>query len=364
MSPVTTITIDNPQALISAIKVLDQGGLVICPTETVYGALVDATNSQAVAKLLSYKRRPAGKAISIACASKKQAQNYVKINQQAKQIYRTMLPGPVTVISVSRKKVVGSLESERGTLGIRLSSHPFMQQLLKKFPHPVTATSANSSGKKTPYTIDDIINNLSKKQLDLIDLIIDAGRLPQRPPSLVIDTTTATPTCLRANWQMQKRLTSINTPVCTSNPKATQIYAKKIIKKYLSIIKETGLIITLDGDLGAGKTTFTQGIGQALGIKQTISSPSYTYLKEYPYQNKNGQGTLVHLDLWAVENEPMLKALSLETYQQKGNLLIIEWYEQFASQLNFNLPTIHVTITVDKNQPEKRQLYYYENFRH
>lgn len=350
------------QALTEAAAVLASGGLVIFPTETVYGALVSATNPEAVSKLLQYKKRPVGKAISIACRSQEQAEKYVKLNEQARQLYRTLLPGPVTVISQSLNKVVRELQSEKGTLGIRLSSYAPLNQLLSKLPFPTTATSANSSGKKTPYTIDDIINNLSKKQLSLIDLIIDAGKLPQRPPSLVLDTTTPTPTCLRANARVQKQLATISSTAITTNPAETQKYARKLTEKYLPMIKKTGLIIILDGDLGAGKTTFTQGIALALGIKQTITSPSYTYLKEYSCQNH--QGNLIHLDLWAVENQSMFKALALETYQQPGNLLVIEWYQQFAGMLNFNLPVIHFTITADKNQPDKRHFTYDENFRH
>lgn len=350
------------QALAEAATVLTSGGLVIFPTETVYGALVDATNPEAVNKLLSYKQRPVGKAISIACLNQEQAEKYVKLNHQARQLYRTLLPGPVTVISQSLNKVVPSLQSEKGTLGIRLSSYAPLNQLLLRLPFPTTATSANSSGKKTPYTIDDIIKNLSKKQLNLIDLIIDAGKLPKRPPSLVLDTTTPTPTCLRANADIEKKLATIGNTVCTNNVKETQNYARKLTEKYLPMIKKTGLIITLDGDLGAGKTTFTQGIAQALDIKQTITSPSYTYLKEYSCQNHHGN--LIHLDLWAIENQSMLKALALKSYQQPGNLLVIEWYQQFADKLAFNLPMIHLTIVANPNQPEKRIINYDKNFRH
>lgn len=345
MSLVPTIAIHHPQALSSAIKVLHQGGLVICPTETVYGALVDATNPQAVGKLLSYKRRPAGKAISIACASEKQAQIYVKLNRQAKQIYRTMLPGPVTIISVSQKKVVSSLESERGTLGVRLSSHPFLQQLLKKFPHPVTATSANSSGKKTPYCFNDLVTHLSGKQQQLIDLFIDAGRLPPNQPSLVIDTTTPTPTLLRQRPDLQEKIASLLQQYHSHNEKQTQQLAAQLLHEQWPVIQKSGLIMALDGDLGAGKTTFTKGLAKALGISSTVTSPSYTYLKEYPFNYQKVTGELIHVDAWAIDRPQTLTALNLNTYQQPGKLLVIEWFAQIKAWLKPKVPLLQVTIS-------------------
>ena len=172
-----------------AIEVLGSGGLIIFPTETSYGVGVDATNSNAVSRLLEYKRRPEGKAISVAVANLKLADKYVDINPAAEGIYKNFLPGPVTVISKSKKLLDARLESEQGSLGIRIPNYRLILDILEKFNKPITATSANSAGKKTPYSIDDIFNNLSKKQKSLIDLVIDAGELPHNPPSTVIDTT-------------------------------------------------------------------------------------------------------------------------------------------------------------------------------
>ena len=146
------------------VEVLKQGGLVIVPTETLYGALVDATNPKAVEKLTQYKNRPLGKPFSVAVAGQEMAEEYVYLNQNAKNLYKTFLPGPVTVISKGKHKVTKGIESESGTLGIRIPDYKLVLEIVKKLRKPVTATSANASYKKKPYKISDILDNLSTKQ--------------------------------------------------------------------------------------------------------------------------------------------------------------------------------------------------------
>jgi len=80
------------------IEILSHNGLIIYPTETCYGVGVDVTNSKAVEKLLSYKKRPEGKAISIAVSDKDMAERYVDLNEKALNLYQNFLPGPLTII--------------------------------------------------------------------------------------------------------------------------------------------------------------------------------------------------------------------------------------------------------------------------
>ena len=97
------------QVILLATKVLKSGGLVIYPTETCYGVGVIALDKAAVSRLIKYKKRPEGKAISIAVSDIKMAQKFVKLNALAKNIYKTFLPGPVTVISKDLGKVVNAI---------------------------------------------------------------------------------------------------------------------------------------------------------------------------------------------------------------------------------------------------------------
>ncbi len=355
------INITSPQAQTIALQVLRAGGLVICPTETVYGALVDATNPAAVQKLLRYKHRPLGKPISIACCDQKMAAQYVNINQQADKIYHSLLPGPVTVISISANRVASGVASENNTLGIRIPAHPFLLDLVKKIGSPLTATSANSSGKKAPYSISDLLDHLSNQQKNQIDLILDGGTLPKNPPSIVIDTTTDSPTVLRPNSQVNfqssaSSATSIHN-FLSHSPTETGSFAQKIITSHFDTLQKQGLFIALDGPLGAGKTAFTQGLAKALNISTLITSPTYTYLKEYPFQISDFTGTLYHFDFWTLQDPAILKLFEIDKLSLPGNLLIMEWYDNVKQFLSPSLPTLHFTFQ-ETHQPEERQITY------
>jgi Putative translation factor (SUA5) len=134
------------------------------PTETVYGTFVDATNPKAVEKLNQYKKRPFGKPYSVAVSDRKMAEKYVFLNETAKNLYQNFLPGPLTIISKGKGKVAKGVESETGTLGIRIPAYKLVTDVIKKYGKPLTATSANPSYKKTPYKISDIIENVSEKR--------------------------------------------------------------------------------------------------------------------------------------------------------------------------------------------------------
>ncbi|MDP4030857.1 MAG: Sua5/YciO/YrdC/YwlC family protein, partial [Patescibacteria group bacterium] len=95
-----------------AAKVLRAGGLIIYPTETCYGAGVDATNQAAVDKLLRYKTRREGRPLSVAVSDKTMASKYVKLNTSAINLYKNFLPGPLTVVSAGRHKLAKGVESE------------------------------------------------------------------------------------------------------------------------------------------------------------------------------------------------------------------------------------------------------------
>ena len=154
---INEVTIDE------IVDILVKKGLVILPTETLYAAIVDATNSAAIEKLIRYKNRPLGKPFSIAVIDRKMAEEYVNLNSNAKSLYKKYLPGPLTIVSKGKHKVAPGVESEHGTLGIRVPKYDLVLKVVEKLSRPVTATSANASYKKRPYNISDILDNLSAK---------------------------------------------------------------------------------------------------------------------------------------------------------------------------------------------------------
>lgn len=317
------LKISQPNIISQAVKILKAGGLVIYPTETCYGAGVDATNPAAVNKILAYKTFRQGKPMSVAVADQAMATKYVKLNPTAKNLYQKFLPGPLTVISAGRHKVATGVESSTGTLGIRIPDYPFVLKLITRFNRPITATSANVSYKKRPYAVKDILNNTSKKQQGLIDLIIDAGTLPKRPPSTIIDTTFDDPLILR-----QGTFHLRGGKLTTNSPNQTINLAQTLMLKNWNALQKQPLIFLLIGELGSGKTQFAKGIGKFLQIRDTIASPTYTIQKEYNYDYHHVKGRFLHLDTWRLQTIEELDQLNLLSYLKPKSILAIEWADR------------------------------------
>lgn len=314
------------QIIQTACEHLAAGGLLIFPTETTYGAGVDATNQEAVNKLLAYKSRREGKPMSIAVTGEQMAEKYVELTDSARRVYERFLPGPVTVVSRSKGTVAEGVASEYGTLGIRIPAYPLITQIVAAYGKPITATSANGSGEKRPYTIQDIFDGLSEKQKGLIDLILDAGELPPNPPSTVIDTTLETPVVFRqGDTKIEGAADAAVATYTTHSEEETQEIAQRIMLKNWDDARDHGLLIALNGSLGAGKTVFVKGVATFLNITTTLTSPTYVFMQEYEYQRHTTNGKLYHLDLWRLEKPEMADQLGIEELLKPQNVVAIEW---------------------------------------
>jgi L-threonylcarbamoyladenylate synthase len=318
---------ESDQAINLAIKVLQSGGLVIFPCETVYGIAVDSLNSKAVSKLNSYKQRPFGKPYSIMCSDRAMAESYVRLNETAKYLYKTFLPGPMTVVSVGLGRVAGGIQSENGTLGVRIPSYRFMLRLIKKFARPIVATSANASYQKRPYKISDVLENISDKQKALIDLVVDAGELPHNEPSTVVDTTLDEPTVLR---QGEIKLKDKN-EILSRSEENTKNFGKDLWQKYQSHANKRAIVFALQGEMGAGKTVFTKGLAKAMGIKELVTSPTFALENEYLIPKT--KHSLYHIDAWRLERSEELEALGFGELIQTKSVVAIEWAERVGDEI-------------------------------
>jgi L-threonylcarbamoyladenylate synthase len=316
---------NNQEEILSKSKdVLLAGGLVIYPTETCYGIAADPTNQKAVERLLEYKKKREGKAISIAVSDKKMATEYVEINEIAENIYENYLPGPITVVSKSRGKVAPKVEADDKTLGIRIPKYDITLKIIKNFGKPITATSANVSYKKTPYTIKDILDNISKKQEGLIGLIIDAGELQRNKPSTVVNTTLNEVNILRegdVNLGMPKVFIS-------KSERETRELAGSLIKQVP--VGRTPIVFALQGELGTGKTHFTKGLAKSLGIDKVVLSPTFVLVREYEFKKDL---KLFHLDTYRLFQGEDLEELGFEKMIEKPNIIAIEWAEKVSKTL-------------------------------
>lgn len=112
--------------------------------------------------------------------------------------------------------------------------------------------------------------------------------------------------------------------------------------------KKTKLILALEGELGAGKTTFTQELGKYLGVTEKITSPTFTIMSKYDTTNKIFP-KLVHIDAYRIESEPELKPLHLDdVFNKEGNIICVEWPSQIKSVIPKD--AIYVCISVSDKE--------------
>jgi L-threonylcarbamoyladenylate synthase len=357
------------------ITILENSGLVILPFDTCYGICCNPSDQKAVEKLLQYKERREGKAISISVSDIEMASKYVDINDTAKSIYERFLPGPYTVISISKGEVIKGIEAENGTLGIRIPQSEWILSLIREYNNPITSTSANQAYQKTPYQIEDILQNATKKSLELVDLIVDGGKLKYNPPSTVMDTTLGEIQVVRKG-QFLPEGSKVNEVVTNSEIETIQ-FGKELLERFKTNLEYRPLIFALQGDLGAGKTQFTKGLAQALNVKDQIVSPTFILSREYDLESGN---KLIHIDTWRLENDGDFEALGFKEMlsqssafakatvdrsitnlqssdKSRFNVLSIEWADKVSDYLrkvDVNHKIIWIEIVADADSENKR----------
>jgi L-threonylcarbamoyladenylate synthase len=161
-----------------AVSVLMHDGLVVYPTETLYGLGADAFSDEAILKVYEAKKRPVGMPISIAVSDFDMLYAVAHVEAGMEKFLQTFLPGPVTVILPARNSLPAILTGGTGLIGIRMPSHELALRLIEKFDAPITATSANLHGAKDPRKPDECTVPH--------EFLIDGGNLPGTP-STVLD---------------------------------------------------------------------------------------------------------------------------------------------------------------------------------
>jgi L-threonylcarbamoyladenylate synthase len=184
---------DDPQAMARAMAVLQKGGLVAFPTDTVYGvgALVFAAG--AVARLYAVKGRSTEKAIAVLVAQAADLERVAAgLTPGAQKLARRFWPGPLTLI-VRKQPALPEAVSALPTVGVRQPDHPVAQRLLT-LAGPLAVTSANLSGRPSPVSAEDVLAQLDGR----IELLLDGGRTPGGVASTVVDCSAEGPVILRA----------------------------------------------------------------------------------------------------------------------------------------------------------------------
>jgi len=176
-----------------AAEVMRNGGIIIYPTETLYGLGADPLDSEAIKRLYEIKGREAGKPIPFLIKDQEMLATLVdEIPPIGRQLMERYWPGPLTLIFRARAGLPAPLRGEAGTIGVRISAHPIARGIVEAVNTPLTSTSANPAGEgdlTDPRSIAEALG-------DQVDLIVDGGQV-RGVGSTVVDLTVDPPKVVR-----------------------------------------------------------------------------------------------------------------------------------------------------------------------
>ncbi len=185
----------DPAAIGAAVGILRKGGVLIYPTDTCYGLGADPRNKRAVQRLSAMKQRDESKKFSVITKDLDQIGSITILKDAQRAVLERYLPGPFTfVLLAANLQLFGS-----NTIGVRIPDHPVTRQIADAFDGPFISTSANLGGHPAIYSYQDIQEDFLHliDHDNLPDLVLDAGVLPQNPPSTVVDLVKQPPVVIR-----------------------------------------------------------------------------------------------------------------------------------------------------------------------
>jgi L-threonylcarbamoyladenylate synthase len=172
------------QEIDKAIQILKDGGVILYPTDTVWGIGCDATNEAAVAKVNEIKGRTADKSLIILLDADHKIQSYVtEIPEVAYELIE-YAENPMTIVFSGAKNLAKGVINTDGSVGIRIVKHDFCAQLLHRFRKPIVSTSANLSGQPSPKFFDDIDEEV-KAAVDYIVDLHQEDRTVKKPSTII-----------------------------------------------------------------------------------------------------------------------------------------------------------------------------------
>ncbi|MBF0284422.1 MAG: threonylcarbamoyl-AMP synthase [Magnetococcales bacterium] len=186
-------TTPQRRLLKQAATILEEGGVIVYPTDTTYGLGCGIFNKEGVERILAIKKLPATHQLSILCADLSDIAKYARVDNAQYRTLKKYLPGPYTFVLEASREVPKRILPKRNTIGLRIPENPICLGLLQEFGQPLLSTSL-----KLPDSAEIMDTPaLFKDRMDaLVDLIIDAG-VSANKPSTIVDLTGETPVVLR-----------------------------------------------------------------------------------------------------------------------------------------------------------------------
>jgi L-threonylcarbamoyladenylate synthase len=203
--------------LARAIAVLEGGGLVAFPTETVYGLGADAASEIAVARIFAAKGRPRGHPLIVHLAEGAALDGWaIEIPEAARQLARAAWPGPLTMILRKGPRVASAVTGGAETVGLRVPAHPVAQALLRGFGGGIAAPSANRFGQISPTTADHVAGELG----DAVDYLLDGGACEVGVESTIVDLSRGRAVMLRPGGLAREDIEPITGPLAAADAEA------------------------------------------------------------------------------------------------------------------------------------------------
>jgi L-threonylcarbamoyladenylate synthase len=140
----------------NCIKILAEGGIILYPTDTIWGLGCDATNAEAVAKIYAAKKREENKSMIILLKDQKQIGDYAKMPSQQIKALMQETEKPLTIIYPEAKHLAANVVNEDGTIAIRIVKDDFCEALIYRFGKAIVSTSANVSGERSPANFNEV----------------------------------------------------------------------------------------------------------------------------------------------------------------------------------------------------------------
>ncbi len=187
-----------------AVDILKNDGLVVYPTDTLYGLGANALSKEAIKRVYRVKGRDFKKPLSISFYSIDHAKKYVHFNPTAMKLAKKFLPGPLTIVLPMKFNFPSQLAHGSNNIGIRIPDNKIILDLIKIAGFPITSTSANISDASDCSTAEQAANQIGKK----VDLILDGGRCKIKKSSTVIEVDDGKIIVLREGAIKKKKLTA------------------------------------------------------------------------------------------------------------------------------------------------------------
>jgi len=185
-----------------AVEILQKGGVVVFPTDTLYGVGCRMDDKDAVKRVYKIKKRSSQKPTLVLVSSVSMAKRYVKINNIGQKLIKKFWPGPLTIIFQAKNNVPKEIQGEGQALGVRYPDYPPLLKIIKKIGVPILAPSANFQGEHPPKKFKD----LDEKFIKMVDFVIK-GECKIGKESTIVDCTKTPPKVLREGAIKANQLT-------------------------------------------------------------------------------------------------------------------------------------------------------------